>query len=418
MNAPLHSPALFRPSHRLSSIGVSEILKISGLAAEMKRQGRDVIILGAGEPDFDTPDTIKEAAERAMRAGATKYTALDGAPELKAAIRAKFKRDNELDFAQDEITVSAGAKQVLFNAMMATINPGDEVIIPTPFWVTYADIVAIAGGTPVLVPCSEANGFRLSADDLARAITPRTRWVMLNSPSNPSGAAYSEAAYRPILDVLLANPQVWLMVDDIYEHIVYDGFRFATPAAIEPALRSRTLTINGVSKAYAMTGWRIGYGAGPSALIRAMAVVQSQSTSCPSSVSQAAAIEALNGPQNFVRDCCRSFQERRDLVVGALNRIDGITCRVPEGAFYTFASCAGLIGKITPDGQTLENDRDFVEYLLRGAGVAVVPGSAFGLAPYFRISYATSLVELEEACRRIAHATARLSKDCKEKNDA
>ncbi|MBR0751919.1 pyridoxal phosphate-dependent aminotransferase [Bradyrhizobium jicamae] len=409
MNAPLHRSASFRPSDRLSSIGVSEILKISGLAAEMKRQGRDVIILGAGEPDFDTPDTIKEAAERAMRAGATKYTALDGSPDLKAAIRAKFRRDNGLDFAQDEITVSTGAKQVLFNAMMATINPGDEVIIPTPFWVTYADIVAIAGGKPVLVPCVEANGFRLSEGDLEAAITPRTRWVMLNSPSNPTGAAYSEGQYRPILDVLLRHPQVWLMVDDIYEHIVYDGFRFATPAALEPALRNRTLTVNGVSKAYAMTGWRIGYGAGPSALIRAMAVVQSQSTSCPSSVSQAAAIEALSGPQDFIDARCRSFQERRDLVVAALNRIDGITCRKPEGAFYTFASCAGVIGKATPDGQTLQSDTDFADYLLRAAGVAVVPGSAFGLAPFFRISYATSAAELEDACRRIARATAALS---------
>jgi aspartate aminotransferase len=409
MNAPLHSSALFRPSRRLSSIGVSEILKISGLAAEMKLQGRDIIILGAGEPDFDTPDFIKDAAERAMRAGATKYTALDGTPDLKAAIRAKFRRDNGLEFAQDEITVSAGAKQVIFNAMMATLNPGDEVIIPTPFWVTYADIVAIAGGTPVLVPCSEVNGFRLTADDLERAITSRTRWVMLNSPSNPSGAAYSEADYRPILDVLLEHPHVWLMVDDIYEHIVYDGFRFATPAAIEPALRNRTLTVNGVSKAYAMTGWRIGYGGGPSALIRAMAVVQSQSTSCTSSVSQAAAIEALNGPQDFVRECCRSFQERRDLVVGALNGVEGITCRVPEGAFYTFASCSGVIGKTTPDGRTVKSDKDFAEHLLHAAGVAVVPGSAFGLAPYFRISYATSAVELEDACRRIARAVAELS---------
>ncbi|MBR0953571.1 pyridoxal phosphate-dependent aminotransferase [Bradyrhizobium canariense] len=409
MNAPFPGSTSFSPSHRLSSIGVSEILKISGLAAEMKRQGRDVIILGAGEPDFDTPDTIKDAAERAIRAGATKYTALDGAPELKAAIRAKFERDNALEFAQDEITVSAGAKQVLFNAMMATINPGDEVIIPTPFWVTYADIVAIAGGTPVLVPCSEANGFRLSPEDLERAITPRTRWVMLNSPSNPSGAAYSKKDYRPILDVLLQHPHVWLMVDDIYEHIVYDGFQFATPAAIEPGLRNRTLTVNGVSKAYAMTGWRIGYGAGPSALIRAMAVVQSQSTSCPSSVSQAAAIEALNGPQDFVRDCCWSFQKRRDLVVSALNGIKGITCRVPEGAFYTFASCAGLIGKITPEERTLKSDKDFAEHLLHAAGVAVVPGSAFGLSPYFRISYATSAVELEDACQRIARAAAQLS---------
>ncbi len=408
MNALVNSSSLFRPAHRLSTIGVSEILKISELAAKMKRQGRDVIILGAGEPDFDTPEPIKDAAARAMRGGATKYTALDGTPELKAAIRTKFKRDNGLQFSQDEITISAGAKQVLFNAMMATIDPGDEVIIPTPFWVTYADIVAIAGGKPVLVPCSEANGFRLSAEDLERAITTRTRWVMLNSPSNPSGAAYSQNHYRPILDVLLRHPHVWLMVDDIYEHIVYDGLRFVTPAAIEPALRNRTLTVNGVSKAYAMTGWRIGYGAGPSALIKAMAVVQSQSTSCPSSVSQAAAVEALNGAQNFIADRCRSFQQRRDLVVSALNRIDGISCRVPEGAFYTFASCAGLIGRTAPDGQVIKSDTAFVEYLLRTAGVAVVPGSAFGLAPYFRISYATSPAELQEACQRIASASARL----------
>ncbi|KJC51286.1 aspartate aminotransferase [Bradyrhizobium sp. LTSP885] len=408
MNAPVQTSSLFRPANRLSAIGVSEILKISGLAAEMKRQGQDVIILGAGEPDFDTPEPIKDAAERAMRAGATKYTALDGAPELKAAVRAKFKRDNGLDFTQDEITVSAGAKQVLFNAMMATINPGDEVIIPTPFWVTYADIVQITGGVPVLVPCSEANGFRLSAEDLEHAITPRTRWIMLNSPSNPSGAAYSEGQYRPILDVLLEHPHVWLMVDDMYEHIVYDDFRFVTPAAIEPALRARTLTVNGVSKAYAMTGWRIGYAGGPNALIRAMAVVQSQSTSCPSSVSQAAAVEALNGPQDFIRDRRRSFQERRDLVVGALNRIDGIACRVPEGAFYTFASCAGLIGKTTTEGQVIESDTVFAQYLLRTVGVAVVPGSAFGLAPYFRISYATSIMEIEEACQRIACAAGRL----------
>ncbi|WP_315754654.1 MULTISPECIES: pyridoxal phosphate-dependent aminotransferase [unclassified Bradyrhizobium] len=408
MNVIAKSPSPFKPAQRLSTIGVSEILKISGLAAQMKREGRDVIILGAGEPDFDTPEPIKEAAARAMRDGATKYTVLDGAPELKAAIRAKFKRDNGLDFAQDEITVSAGAKQVLFNAMMATLDPGDEVIIPTPFWVTYADIVAIAGGTPVLVPCSEADGFRLSAEDLARAITQRTRWLMLNSPSNPSGAAYSEHQYRPILDVLLKHPDVLLMVDDIYEHIVYDGFRFVTPVAIEPALRNRTLTVNGVSKAYAMTGWRIGYGAGPSALIKAMAVVQSQSTSCPSSISQAAAIEALTGPQDVIADRCRSFQQRRDLVVDALNSIEGISCRVPEGAFYTFASCAGLIGKITPDGRVVEDDTAFADYLLRTAGVAVVPGSAFGLAPYFRISYATSAAELRDACQRIAAASARL----------
>jgi aspartate aminotransferase len=409
MGAPVQIPSLVRPARRVSAIGVSEILKITGLATELKLQGKDVIVLGAGEPDYDTPDHIKDAAERAMRAGATKYTALDGAPELKAAIRAKFRRDNGLEFEQDEITVSAGAKQVLYNAMMATLDPGDEVVIPTPFWVSYADIVLIAGGKPVVTPCSEANGFRLTAEDLDRAITERTRWVMLNSPSNPTGAAYSEAAYRPILDVLLRRPHVWLIVDDIYEHIVYEGFRFATPAAIEPTLRDRTLTVNGVSKAYAMTGWRIGYAGGPSALIRAMAVVQSQSTSCPSSISQAAAIAALNGPQEIIRERCRSFQARRDLVVRALNKIDGISCREPEGAFYTFANCAGLIGATTPDGKLIESDTAFAEYLLRAAGVAVIPGSAFGLAPYFRISYATSTAELQEACRRIETASAQLS---------
>jgi aspartate aminotransferase len=408
VNAPLQASSLFRPASRLSSIGVSEILKITGLATDLKRQGKDVIILGTGEPDFDTPAHIKDAAARAMHAGATKYTALDGTPELKSAIRAKFRRENGLEFTQDEITVSSGAKQVLYNAMMATLDPGDEVIIPTPFWVSYADIVLIAGGKPVLVPCSEANGFRLTAGDLEAAITPRTRWVMLNSPSNPTGAAYSEAGYQPLLDVLSRHQHVWLIVDDIYEYIVYDDFRFVTPAAIEPALRNRILTVNGVSKAYAMTGWRIGYAAGPGALIRAMAIVQSQSTSCASSISQAAAVEALNGPQEIVRERCRSFQARRNLVVAALNGINGITCRVPEGAFYTFASCAGLIGKKTPDDSIIDSDTAFAQYLLRAVGVAVVPGSAFGLAPYFRISYATSAAELEEACRRIATASAQL----------
>lgn len=409
MNAPDQGrSSQFRPASRLAPIGVSEILKITGLATDLKRQGRDVIVLGTGEPDFDAPEHVKDAAKRAMDVGATKYTPLDGTPELKAAIRAKFRRDNGLEFAQTEITVSAGAKQVLFNAMMATLEIGDEVIIPTPYWVTYADIVLIMGAKPVFVPCQEANGFRLTAEDLAQAITPRTRWVLLNSPSNPSGAAYSETAYRPILDVLMAHPHVWLMVDDIYEHIVYDDLRFVTPAAIEPSLRDRILTVNGVSKAYAMTGWRIGYAGGPSALIRAMAVVQSQSTSCPSSISQAAAIAALNGPAEIVRERCRSFQVRRDFVVTALNKIEGITCRVPEGAFYTFAGCAGLIGKTTSDGQRINTDTDFAEYLLRSVEVAVVPGSAFGLAPYFRISYATSVLELEEACRRITVATSRL----------
>ncbi|MGY3146472.1 aspartate aminotransferase [Bradyrhizobium sp. USDA 3397] len=410
MNATVQVAAsLLRPASRLAAIGVSDILKITGLAADMKRQGRDVIALGTGEPDFDTPDYVKDVARRAMDAGATKYTALDGTPELKAAIRAKFKRDNGLEFAQDEITVSAGAKQILFNAMMGTLEPGDEVIVPTPYWVTYADIVLIMGGKPVLVPCQEANGFRLTAEDLAREITPRTRWVILNSPSNPSGAAYSEAAYRPILDVLMAHPHVWLMVDDIYEHIVYDNFRFVTPAAIEPSLRARILTVNGVSKAYSMTGWRIGYAGGPAALIRAMAVVQSQSTSCPSSISQAAAVAALNGPADVVRERCRSFQARRDFVVAALNRIEGIGCRMPEGAFYTFASCAALIGRVAPDGQRIDSDTAFTQYLLHSVGVAVVPGSAFGLAPYFRLSYATTLAELEDACERIALAVNQLT---------
>jgi len=410
VNAPVQQElSSFRAASRLASIGVSEILKITALATEFKRQGRDVIVLATGEPDFDTPEHVKDAARRAMNAGATKYTALDGTPELKAAIRAKFKRDNGLEFAQDEITVSAGAKQILFNAMMATLEVGDEVIIPTPYWVTYADIVRIAGGKPVLVPCRETNGFRLTGEDVAQAITPRTRWIILNSPSNPSGAAYSETDYRPILDVLMERPHVWLIVDDIYEHIVYDDFRFVTPAAIEPSLRDRTLTVNGVSKAYAMTGWRIGYAGGPSALIRAMAIVQSQSTSCPSSISQAAAIAALDSPAQIVMERRRSFQARRDLLVASLNWIEGITCRVPEGAFYTFAGCAGLIGRKTPNGERIDSDTDVAEYFLRSVGVAVVPGSAFGLAPYFRISYATSASELEDACRRIALATSRLT---------
>jgi len=410
VNAPVQQElSSFRAASRLASIGVSEILKITALATEFKRQGRDVIVLATGEPDFDTPEHVKDAARRAMNAGATKYTALDGTPELKAAIRAKLKRDNGLEFAQDEITVSAGAKQILFNAMMATLEVGDEVIIPTPYWVTYADIVRIAGGKPVLVPCRETNGFRLTGEDVAQAITPRTRWIILNSPSNPSGAAYSETDYRPILDVLMERPHVWLIVDDIYEHIVYDDFCFVTPAAIEPSLRDRTLTVNGVSKAYAMTGWRIGYAGGPSALIRAMAIVQSQSTSCPSSISQAAAIAALDSPAQIVMERRRSFQARRDLLVASLNWIEGITCRVPEGAFYTFAGCAGLIGRKTPNGERIDSDTDVAEYFLRSVGVAVVPGSAFGLAPYFRISYATSASELEDACRRIALATSRLT---------
>ncbi|WP_457586946.1 pyridoxal phosphate-dependent aminotransferase [Ensifer canadensis] len=399
----------FKPASRISSIGVSEILKIGARAQAMKREGKPVIILGAGEPDFDTPDYVKDAACAAIQRGETKYTALDGTPELKKAIREKFQRENGLAYEQDEITVATGAKQILFNAMMATIDAGDEVVIPTPYWTSYSDIVQICEGKPVLIPCDAASGFRLTADKLEAAITPKTRWVLLNSPSNPSGAAYSADDYRPLLDVLLRHPHVWLLVDDMYEHIVYDGFRFVTPAQLEPRLKDRTLTVNGVSKAYAMTGWRIGYAGGPRDLIKAMAVVQSQATSCPSSVSQAASVAALTGPQDFLKERTASFQRRRDLVVNGLNAIDGLDCRVPEGAFYTFSGCAGMLGKVTPSGKTIETDTDFCAYLLDDAHVAVVPGSAFGLSPFFRISYATSEAELKEALTRIADACARLS---------
>lgn len=401
----------FVPASRISAIGVSQILKIGARAQAMKRDGAPVIILGAGEPDFDTPDTVKRAAWKAIQRGDTKYTALDGTPELKQAIREKFRRENGLDYAADEITVATGAKQVLFNAMMATLNAGDEVIIPTPAWTSYSDIVTIAEGKPVCVPCSAQAGFRLTANQLEAAITLRTKWLILNSPSNPSGAAYSATDYQPLIEVLLRHPHVRLLVDDMYEHIVYDDFRFVTPVALEPRLKGRTLTVNGVSKAYAMTGWRIGYAGGSRELIRAMAVVQSQSTSCPSSVSQAAAVEALSGPQHFLQERTESFRRRRDLVVAGLNAIDGVDCRVPEGAFYTFADCAGLVGKTTPAGKPIETDTDFCDYLLEEAHVAVVPGAAFGLSPFFRISYATSETELTEAILRIAAACSRLGSD-------
>ncbi|MDX0259177.1 aminotransferase class I/II-fold pyridoxal phosphate-dependent enzyme [Sinorhizobium meliloti] len=399
----------FQPASRISSIGVSEILKIGARAAAMKREGKPVIILGAGEPDFDTPEHVKQAASDAIHRGETKYTALDGTPELKKAIREKFQRENGLAYELDEITVATGAKQILFNAMMASLDPGDEVIIPTPYWTSYSDIVQICEGKPVLIACDASSGLRLTAEKLEAAITPRTRWVLLNSPSNPSGAAYSAADYRPLLEVLLRHPHVWLLVDDMYEHIVYDGFRFVTPAQLEPGLKNRTLTVNGVSKAYAMTGWRIGYAGGPRELIKAMAVVQSQATSCPSSISQAASVAALNGPQDFLKERTESFQRRRDLVVNGLNAIDGLDCRVPEGAFYTFSGCAGVLGKVTPSGKRIETDTDFCAYLLEDAHVAVVPGSAFGLSPFFRISYATSEAELKEALERIAAACERLS---------
>ena len=408
MQALTETPTPFRRAQRIAAIQVSEILRIGALATERRKQGRPMIILGAGEPDFETPDHIKEAAIRAIRAGQTRYTALDGTPELKAAIRTKFKRENELDFAADEISVGAGAKQVMHNALMATLDAGDEVILAAPYWTSYADMVVIAGGRPVAVTCSEANGFRLQAQDLEAAITPRTRWLLLNSPSNPSGAAYSAAQLKPLLDVLLRHSQVWLLSDDIYEHLLYDGMQFATGARLQPALRERTLTVNGVSKSYAMTGWRIGYGAGPKALIAAMAVVQSQSTSNPCSISQAAAVEALSGPQKIVGQWRDAFQRRRDFVVDSLNAIEGIVCRRPEGAFYTFASCAGLIGRRTPDGKPIDSDSAFCRYLMDACDVAVVPGSCFGLAPYFRISYAASDADLSQACERLAHACKAL----------
>ncbi len=399
----------FRPAERIESLGVSEILAIGARAAELRASGRDIISLGAGEPDFDTPDHIKQAAWDAMQRGETKYTALTGTAALRTAIAGKFARENGLTYSASEIIACTGAKQVIYNAMMASLNPGDEVTIPTPYWVTYSDIVELCGGIPVLVPCAAEQGFRLSATQLREAITPRTRWLMLNSPSNPSGAAYAAEHLRPLLDVLLEEPHVWLMVDDMYEHIVYDGFRHVTPVAIEPALKERTLTINGVSKAYAMTGWRLGYAGGPVPLIKAMTVIQSQSTSAANTISQAAAIAALEGPQGFLAERAEAFRARRDLVVDALNAIPGLACRSPEGAFYAFAECGGVMGRQTPDGTRLDTDRAFCAWLMETADVAVVPGTAFGLPGHFRVSYATDTETLKTAMARIAAACATLS---------
>ncbi len=396
-------------AERLSRIKPSPTIAVSQKARELKAAGRDVIGLGAGEPDFDTPDNIKEAAIAAIRRGDTKYTAVDGTPDLKAAIAAKFRRDNDLDYKPEQITVGTGGKQVIFNALIATLDPGDEVIIPAPYWVSYPDMTLLAGGMPVVVPCSENNRFKLQAEDLAAVITDRTKWIILNSPSNPSGAAYSRAEMQAITDVLKDRPQVRVMTDDIYEHLVYDGYQFVTAAQVEPALYERTLTINGVSKAYCMTGWRIGFAGGPADLIKAMAKVQSQSTSNPSSVSQAAAVEALNGPQDFIAAHNEVFKARRDLVAGGLNGCPGLTCQTPEGAFYVYPSCAGTIGKATPGGKVIESDTDFVSYLLEAEGVAAVQGEAFGHSPYFRISYATDTAALEEACRRIKRACEALT---------
>jgi len=395
-------------STALQRIKPSATIAVTNRARELKAAGRDVIGLGAGEPDFDTPAHIRDAAKAALDRGETRYTAVDGTPELKRAIVAKFKRENGLSYEPAQISVGTGGKQVLFNALMATLDPGDEVVIPAPYWVSYPDMVHLCGGTPVIVPTSLATGFKMRPADLARAITPRTKWIIFNSPSNPSGAAYTRDEIKAVTDVLVRHPQVWVMSDDMYEHIVYDDFVFASPAQVEPRLYERTLTVNGVSKAYAMTGWRIGYGGGPKALIAAMATLQSQSTSNPAAVSQAAAVAALNGPQDFLPGWVKAFKDRRDLVVSMLNQATGIACPSPQGAFYVYPSCAGTIGKRTPDGKTIASDSDFVTYLLEAEGVAVVQGEAFGLSPHFRISYATSTEELTRACERIQRACAAL----------
>ncbi len=393
---------------RLDRIKPSPTIAVTMKARELKAQGRDVIGLGAGEPDFDTPENIKQAAIKAINSGDTKYTNVDGTDALKKAIIAKFKRENNLDYKIDQITVGTGGKQVLYNALVATVNPGDEVIIPAPYWVSYPDIVHLAEGTPVFVECGQNHQFKLQPEMLEAAITPKTKWLILNSPSNPTGAAYTAKELRAIADVLLKHPHVWVLTDDMYEHLVYDNFKFATIAEVEPKLYDRTLTMNGVSKSYCMTGWRIGYAGGPANLIKAIAKIQSQSTSNPSSVSQAAAVEALNGPQDFIAKHNVSFKERRDMVVEMLNKAPGLHCHKPEGAFYVYPSCAGVVGKMTPEGKRIATDDDFVTYLLEAEGVAAVQGSAFGLSPHFRISYATSTEALKEACSRIIRACEKL----------
>ena len=395
-------------SNNLNKIKPSPTIAVTQKARELKAAGKDVIGLGAGEPDFDTPDNIKEAAIKAIRDGDTKYTAVDGTPALKKAIVDKFKRENNLDYDLDQITVGAGGKHVIYNAMMATLNEGDEVIVPAPYWVSYPDMVLLAGGTPIILECDEKQGFKLSASELDKAITPKTKWIILNSPSNPTGACYSESDIKELSKVLIKHPHVYILSDDIYEHVVYEGFKFFTVAQIKE-LKNRVLTMNGVSKAYSMTGWRIGYAAGPKEIIKAIAKIQSQSTTNPSSISQAAAVEALNGQQDFIKERAKSFQERRDFVVKALNQINGIECLNPDGAFYVFPSCKGLIGKKDPNGNVLKNDSDFVKSLLENSGVAVVQGSAFGLEGFFRISYATSMENLKKALEKISSFCKSLS---------
>ncbi len=387
---------------QIMRIKPSATIAVTDKARALKAAGRDVIGLGAGEPDFDTPENIKEAAIKAIRDGkAAKYTAVDGIAELKQAVSKKFKRENELDYKPSQIIIGTGGKQVLYNALIATLNPGDEVIIPAPYWVSYPDMVTMAGGTPVEVITTMASGYKMSGEQLEKAITPKTKWIIFNSPSNPTGAAYTKAELKAVTDVLVRHPHVHVMSDDMYEHLVYDDFAFWSPAQLEPRLYERTLTVNGVSKAYCMTGWRIGYAGGPEKLIKTMAMIQSQSTSNPTAVAQWAAVEALNGPQDFIAKHNKIFKERRDLCVSMLNQARGLQCPKPEGAFYVYPSCAGAIGKTAPTGKTLKTDEDFVTELLEAEGVAVVQGTPFGVGPAFRISYATATSALEEACTRI-----------------
>src|SRR6195952_1293324 len=395
-------------SDALSRVKPSATIAMTQKARELKAQGMEVISLSVGEPDFDTPQHIKDAAIEAIRRGETKYTPVSGIVPLREAIAKKFKRENGLDYKSSQTIVGTGGKQVLYNAFLASLNPGDEVVIPAPFWVSYPDMVLLNGGTPVIVQTSEAHGFKLRAEDLDRAITPKTKWVLLNSPSNPSGAAYTRDEMKALTDVIVRHPDVWVLTDDIYEHLVYGDFEFCTPAQVEPNLMERTLTMNGVSKSYAMTGWRIGYAAGPEKLIKAMDMLQGQQTSGACTIAQWAAVEALTGPQDFIPRSRKAFEERRDLVVSMLGQAKYLTCPKPEGAFYVYPSCAELIGRTAPSGKVIESDEDFVTELLEAEGVAAVHGSAFGTGPNFRISYATSNELLEEACSKIQRFTAGL----------
>jgi aspartate aminotransferase len=388
-------------SDSLNRITPSATMGVSAKARALAAEGRDIIILSQGEPDFDTPQNIKDAAIKAIQSGKTKYTDPDGMPELKDAVVGKFKRENGLEYKRSQITIGSGGKQVLFNALLATINPGDEVVIPAPCWVSYADIVLFAGGKPVFANCRMEDGYKLKPEVLERAITPKTKWFMFNAPSNPTGAAYTKAELKALTDVILKHTHVWVLTDDMYEHLLFDGHEFFTIAQVEPRLYERTLTVNGLSKAYCMTGWRIGYAGGPEPLIKAMGKLQSQSTSNPSSISQWAGVEALNGPQDFIKTNAAKFSERRDLVVAMLNQAQGVKCPKPEGAFYVYPSCAGTLGKTTPGGKKIVTDEDFVTGLLEEEGVAAVHGAAFAMSPFFRVSYALDNASLEEACRRI-----------------